>query len=242
MTQRSNDEEAGHDSIKEVERRYRFENLLMRLVAAGDSEELERILPVLVSAMQIPPRHRDELRSAKNMTFVLNTILRKAVEQGGVHPLHIHALSERFAIAIERSSSMEALSALQSSMLTEYCAFSRLRAGKGYSHAVGRAVEYIKLRFTEKVSLDSLSLVAGTSKAHLCRIFRRETGATIIGFLNRHRVEEAKRLLDSGTMSVTDAAVAVGFDDPDYFARVFRRLEGIPPSRYRAADPRNQKP
>ncbi|MBU0926199.1 MAG: AraC family transcriptional regulator [Spirochaetes bacterium] len=235
------EDEAGRDSIEEVERRYRFENLLMRLVAAGDSVALERALPEIASAFRFPPRHRDELRSAKNLTIVLNTILRKAVEQGGVHPLHIHALSERFAIAIERTARLEALAALQRSMLVEYCAFSRLRAGRGYSRAVGRAVEFITLQFTAKVSLDSLAMVAGTSKAHLCRLFRRETGSTVIKYLNRHRVEEAKRLLDEGSVNVTDVAVAVGFDDPDYFARVFRRLEGVPPSRYRRAGARRSR-
>jgi AraC-like DNA-binding protein len=234
MAMLTDDGEAGTDSIAEVERRYRFENLLMRLVAAGDSDALERIYPALASAFRFSPRHRDELRSAKNLTIVLNTILRKAVEQGGVHPLHIHALSERFAIAIERTPSLESLSALQVSMIREYCAFSRLRAGKGYGRAVGRAVEFIKLQFAGKVTLDSLAMVSGTSKAHLCRLFRRETGVTVIQYLNRHRVEEAKRILDAGAASVTDAAVAVGFDDPDYFAKVFRRLEGIPPSSYRA--------
>lgn len=235
MQASQDEEEAAGFSIEEVERRYRLENLLMRLVAAGDAEALSRALPALGAGMRLPPRHRDELRSAKNLAIVLNTLLRKAIEQGGVHPFHIHALSERFAIAIERAASLDSLAGLQTAMLTEYCALSRLRAGSGYSHAVGRAVEFIKLRYAERVGLASLALVAGTSRAHLCRLFKRETGSTIVEFLNRHRVEEAKRLLEAGAASVTDVAVAVGFEDPDYFARVFKRREGLPPSRYRVA-------
>ena len=58
--------------------------------------------------------------------------------------------------------------------------------------------------------------------------------ATFVEYLANYRMRQAKRLLANPTMAVADVAVAVGFSDPSYFTRVFRRQEGVSPSEYRA--------
>jgi two-component system response regulator YesN len=58
---------------------------------------------------------------------------------------------------------------------------------------------------------------------------------TFVDYLTSYRLSQAKRLLANPDMPVTDVAAAVGFDDPSYFTRVFRREEGLSPSEYRAA-------
>lgn len=66
------------------------------------------------------------------------------------------------------------------------------------------------------------------------REFRRAFGDTPHRYLTRRRIELAKALLETTTMSVTDVCFAVGFQSPSSFSGLFRRYAGSPPSRYRA--------
>jgi transcriptional regulator GlxA family with amidase domain len=67
----------------------------------------------------------------------------------------------------------------------------------------------------------------------LKRRFRAATGATLIEYLQNLRVEEAKRLLESGQMPVDEISAEAGYEDPSFFRRLFKRRTGLTPSQYR---------
>ena len=99
--------------------------------------------------------------------------------------------------------------------------------------AVRRAKEYIELHHAEGISLELLATEAGQSTYHLSRLFKRHTGSSIVEYLNSVRIDRAKSLLHAGRLAVQEVSRQVGFADPAYFARVFRRIEGVSPSVYR---------
>jgi AraC-like DNA-binding protein len=82
------------------------------------------------------------------------------------------------------------------------------------------------------LSLDTLARAVGSNKSHLSRQFKRETGMTVIEYLQDVRVDAAKRLLLAG-LKVAAVAERVGFSDAFYFSRIFARLAGYPPSEFR---------
>ena len=67
----------------------------------------------------------------------------------------------------------------------------------------------------------------------LKRQFKAATGIPLIEYLQNLRVEEAKRLLESGAMPVDDISVEVGYEDASFFRRLFKRRTGLTPSQYR---------
>jgi AraC-like DNA-binding protein len=81
--------------------------------------------------------------------------------------------------------------------------------------------------------LDELAAAAGLSTAHYSSLFRKHTGFAPIDFLIRLRVRHACRLLDTTTLAVARIAAEVGYDDPYYFTRCFRRVMGCSPREYR---------
>jgi two-component system, response regulator YesN len=100
--------------------------------------------------------------------------------------------------------------------------------------AAARALELMEARYAEDLSLDGVAAELGVSPSHLSRLLGRQAGLGFADCLGRLRVEKAKAFLGAGRTSVKEAAAMVGFKDPAYFARVFRRFCGKSPAEYRA--------
>ncbi|HWQ16185.1 MAG TPA: helix-turn-helix domain-containing protein, partial [Roseiflexaceae bacterium] len=113
------------------------------------------------------------------------------------------------------------------------------RAEKGHppvSHTgelVGRAVTYIQQHHARDLSRHEIATHVGVSENYLTQIFHREFGLAPWEYLHRYRVERAKALLRETDATITAVATMVGFGDPAYFSRVFRKLEGCAPRDYR---------
>jgi len=75
--------------------------------------------------------------------------------------------------------------------------------------------------------------LSGIPERTLKRRFKTATGTTLIDYLQNLRVEEAKRLLETGQMPVDEISAEVGYEDPSFFRRLFKRRTGLTPSQYR---------
>jgi signal transduction histidine kinase/DNA-binding response OmpR family regulator len=109
------------------------------------------------------------------------------------------------------------------------------RAGTEAKSVARRAMAFMHEHYAEPISRSDVADHVGVSERHLTRCFREETDITPIAYLNRCRVRQAKAMLEEGK-SVTETAIAVGFSDPAYFSRVFRRETGVTPSTFQRAD------
>ena len=75
--------------------------------------------------------------------------------------------------------------------------------------------------------------LANIPERTLKRRFRIATGSSLIERLQKLRIEEAKRMLENGATPVTDISFEIGYEDPSFFRRLFKRLTGVTPSQYR---------
>ena len=107
--------------------------------------------------------------------------------------------------------------------------------------SVRLACEYIDRHFGEDISLETLAGLARQSTFHLSRLFKQHTGTNVVEYINAVRIEHARLLLESGTLTVKEVSAQSGYADAAYFARVFRRLEGTAPSEYRNRTRRPQE-
>lgn len=96
---------------------------------------------------------------------------------------------------------------------------------EGLSSAMSRAVEYIRNNYAQALGLDIVSEQAGVSSAYLSSLFRRELNSNFVDFVNKVRVQEAKRLLESGMLRNMEIAFTVGFTSEKYFSRVFKSMQ-----------------
>ncbi len=99
---------------------------------------------------------------------------------------------------------------------------------------MARVRDYLEAHLTEEVELADLARLAGLSRSHFIRAFRRETGLTPHAYLMDRRFRAASRLLERGEAPGVVAA-ACGFFDQSHLNRVFKARMGVTPGVYRAA-------
>jgi len=97
------------------------------------------------------------------------------------------------------------------------------------------AIAYVAKHYTARISEAEVALLCDMSPSRFCREFKSVFDVTFVEYLTTYRVFQAKRLLANPNMPVADVALAVGFNDPSYFTRVFRRQQGVSPTEYRLA-------
>jgi AraC family transcriptional regulator len=99
-----------------------------------------------------------------------------------------------------------------------------------------RVLDYIAASLDGNISLAQLSAIAGMSPHYFSELFKQSTGRTPHTYVLHQRIERAKQRLRDPECSVIDAGLEAGFENPSHFARVFRRLVGTTPSRFRAEE------
>lgn len=104
---------------------------------------------------------------------------------------------------------------------------------KEYSEKFLFICNYINEHCFEDLNLDDIAKLAGFSKYHFTRLFKRFTATTFYQYLNQKRIEHARRLLADPDISVTDAALSSGYTSLSSFIRMFKQVNGCTPSEYR---------
>ncbi|MBQ9162619.1 MAG: helix-turn-helix domain-containing protein [Clostridia bacterium] len=221
-------------NIKTMEMRYKFENELMQAVALGQIHK-EKLMLNSFSEEMFEKRVSDPLRNAKNYSIIMNTLLRKAAEQGGVHPVHIDKMSSEFARSIEQVTSLSQNNALMREMFRSYCKLVRKHAIRNYSLAVQKTILLIDNDLSTDLSLSTLAKQQNISPAYLSSLFKKETGKTVSEYIREKRIRYAASLLESTHLQVQTVALHCGIMDVQYFSKLFKKQMRKTPKEYRAA-------
>jgi AraC-like DNA-binding protein len=142
---------------------------------------------------------------------------------------------ELSTVAEQKSSRLEqdiALWDFLSCLISRYALDqSATRSSQPARQAVVSTRDYLQSHYSDDVSLDDLAAVAGLSRFHFCRLFRKEMGVSASTYQTQLRLAEARRLLAQGTL-ISETAIATGFYDQSHFGKHFKRHVGTTPARY----------
>lgn len=107
---------------------------------------------------------------------------------------------------------------------------------------IALSLDFIHDHYSGDISLEMLSDLAGLSVSRYRTIFKERMGSAPLDYIIRLRINKAKELIIDGNMSLREVAESVGYDDPLYFSRLFKKRTGIKPSDYvKEAQKRNGK-
>lgn len=218
--------------MRALEQRYGYENELIEAVSKGQSHKVDMLFETL-SHFHFEQRSADPLRNIKNYCVIMNTLLRKAAEQGGVHPLHLDSTSSGFAFRIEQAVSVESMTSILSEMFHAYCRLVRKKSLKGYSPPVQKAIALIDADLSVSLNLRTLANSLNISSSYLSSLFKKETGQTLTDYILARRMDQARQLLSRTKLQVQTIAQHCGIVDVHYFSKLFKKATGMTPKEFR---------
>lgn len=221
-------------NVKAMEARYRFENEMMQAVTLGQIHK-EKLMIASFSDEMFERRVSDPLRNAKNYSIIMNTLLRKATEQGGVHPVHIDKMSSDFAHRIEQMTSLSQNTALMREMFRSYCNLVRKHSVQNYSIIIQKTILLIDNDLSSDLSLSALAKQQNVSPSYLSTLFKKETGKTMSEYIRERRIQYAANLLSTTHLQVQTVALHCGIMDVQYFSKIFKKQMGKTPKEFREA-------
>jgi transcriptional regulator GlxA family with amidase domain len=112
--------------------------------------------------------------------------------------------------------------------------YASLLRRQPHADAIVRGAEdWLAGHYREPLAVASVVTACGIPERSLKRRFKAATGSSLIDYVQNLRMEEAKRLLESESASAEDIAAAVGYENPSFFRRLFKRCTGLTPGAYR---------
>lgn len=102
-------------------------------------------------------------------------------------------------------------------------------------HSTRATLEYLRQNLDQRLSLDDMAEHARLSKSHFLRLFKEQTGYSPVDYFIHLKLQHACMLLSITRQTVREISLAVGYEDPYYFSRIFKKVVGVSPSQYREA-------
>jgi transcriptional regulator GlxA family with amidase domain len=219
-------------SLHLIEEIYANEESLLNAIKAGDAAKALQCI-ASISHYRVLQFGFEKISSMKVYLHVFDTLLRKAVQDSSVHPLHIHSVSSDFSQRIEVAKRIDELKSLVEEMIRRYCALVRDYSLANLSRPIRNIINYVKFNLKEPLSRSVLAKQFNMNPSNLSHTFSRELGISLTDFINTERLEYAKHLLAGSSMYIWEIAEECGFEDENYLCRLFKRKYGKTPRQYR---------
>ena len=207
-----------------------LEKEIFQLLTRGDLEgmqlQVNRFFDWMVRRY---PGSRDTIR-LKVLEFVL-LAEKDAFYEGAVN--YRFELRGNYLSEVMRFESYEDLRAWFISRLSDACSSIHDRKETQQETVVSKAKTYMQENFGKDISLDDVSREVNVSPYYFSKLFKEEAGENFIEYLTHLRIDRAKELLRDETLSIKEISMMIGYGDPNYFSRIFKKQTSMTPREYR---------
>lgn len=173
------------------------------------------------------------IRDDKLVLHMLNDYCHVALLDTTIHPSHVMKLAFSMKARIDDATSLTRLSQMANDICRKYCLLVKNFANPKYSKLTRDVIDYIRLHLEEELSLKYLADVFEKNASVLSGTFSKDTGISLTKYIQQVRMQEAIRLFNTTSLSVSEVAVAVGYQDFSYFSKIFSKEIGCSPRDYK---------
>ncbi|MDD3278911.1 MAG: AraC family transcriptional regulator [Lachnospiraceae bacterium] len=207
-----------------------YEACMIRNILLGKSEEIEQeLLPL-----------RRELLELGNREQVLEAALRIVITvDKECHTRRETDEVKQFSVLLPDCENLEDLMELLHQEFMQMCSNVKSNGGNENEYYT-KACSYIKKNYNRNINVTDAADELGISYAYLSKIFKSQSegGEKLLDYLNRIRIKEAKKLLSETSLSLTEIAEAVGYNNTQSLQRFFKKYEAITPGDWRKMNDR----
>lgn len=211
-----------------------YQELLFQFLGflkCGDTADAKKTLNSFLAETKLTGTK--SMRDYKMLLQIVNDYCHMALLYTPIHPMYIIKLAISIRMKIENMTSLAKLEQMPSEICHKYCLLVKNYANPDSSRLTKDVIAYIQLHLDEELSLSHLASHFKKNASVLSNTFSKETGQTLTKFIHQTRVQEAIRLFNTTSMSVSEVALAVGYPDFSYFSKVFSKNVGCSPREYR---------
>jgi len=207
------------------------ERELLRRVRLGDKEGAKEVLNEILGKILFKNAGQIELIRARLLELAV--VLSRAAVEAKAELEMILGLNFEYIQELGKIKSIEELCIWIVKVLDRFTESVYENRNIKNVDIIRKTREFIRANYKKKIKLIDISKAIYLSPYYLSHIFKKETGSTLLEYLTKVRIEEAKRLLESTPWNTTRISFEVGCSDQSYFCKVFKKNEGISPYDYK---------
>ena len=210
---------------------YEKEKELLTKVRTGNLKEVKGLLNELIGHVLFS--EGGKIESVSTRAIELTTLLSRVAMDGGAKADSIYELNSKFLSLLYREQDLDELCMVLQEVVESFMSAMFYEKDKGNPY-IRKALRFMADNYSQHLELSQVAEYAGLSPSYFSTLFREVVGVSFREHLNRIRVEESKRLLLSTQYSLADIAIAMGFPDQSYYCKVFKKVVGLTPGKFRA--------
>jgi two-component system response regulator YesN len=210
------------------------EKELIAFVQSGNKQQATKILNNLLGVIfYLAEGNLDPIRVK---LFELVAFLSRAAVDAGAPLRDVNRITKDSFEICEDSTDFERLCFLTTQAMERFIdTVYQNRTQRQTSQPLSRAIEYVRRHYASDLSLGAVADAVFVSKYYLSHLFQKEMKTTFSGYICRIRIEMAKRFIkEDHTAQIQEIAGRVGFNDANYFTKVFKKFSGVTPKEYQA--------
>lgn len=221
--------EQGADSL------YRFDPAQdERMISSLKAADSEKVLIELDEIFQALSRNRTEgVQYGRNLSLQLVLLASRILMELNVPRQDLEEKESELIAKVFHQETLVDLRRMVEAHLMEVCnRIGEKRNGKA-KNVIERIYSLIDKRYAENLQVSDIASEVYLSTTYLCLLFKQETGETLNEYMTRVRVDKAKELMKDPSNKFYEVCYAVGYSDPSYFSKIFKKYTGFSPSSYR---------
>lgn len=209
---------------------YRYEEQILSLVLTGNTEKLREGLAELSNSV-IPDNAHTPLRSEKNYTIIILEKLSSLAIQSGYDISDVYRLRDFYIRLLEEKEKLMDVLYVRDCAIIHFTELMHNYINKNFSPLVKSAMQHIGLNLYSVLKVKDLSKSFFVSEATLCSRFKKETGISVIEYIHKRKISEAKLLLRAG-LPPTEVAATLCYYDYAHFSHTFKKITGVTPKSF----------
>lgn len=202
------------------------ERLLIERVMLGDSQGVQELYTELFGVSEVPSR---EANGYKQRLSEMAVVLTRTLSYQG---LSEPELADQLLKSLKNEDWHLISTEFENNLVTMTQKLKKIQREK-MARASLRIVQYVEKNYASDLKLDDAAKMMNMSYHYFSKFFKNNTGQTFTDYLAQVRITQAKRLLMIPESSIKEVGYLVGYKDPNYFSKIFKKLTGLTPSEYR---------
>ncbi len=211
---------------------YSLEKKLFDALRKGDSNKFNKISIELSKYKRAPLSKNNPVRAMKNSLIIACAFFARSAVEGGLDHHVAFTLSDCYILKIEEKNTFSELMELAEIINLDFLFHIKNQSRNKYSPIIQQSIAYIQHHLNEPLTLNQVANEVNTNPSYLSALFKKEVDINFVTYINKQKVEEAKRLMEFSSDSILDIALHLGFSTQSYFTQIFKKFEGVTPKQY----------